>query len=369
MKIVSLFSGIGGFEQGILQADPTAEFVFASEIDKYARSIYRKHFGVDPSGDITKINAAGVPRHDILVSGPPCQDYSIAGKRAGLCGEKGSMFYEIFRIVREKNPRFVLIENVKGILSSNAGWDFARILVELEISGYECEWQICDTAAFLPQRRERVFIIGHLRTGRGCGRKIFPIEKSGGLDNEEEPTVYTIDANYFKGPAQQSRTMILCDSGPGRSNQIRDEIIAPVRANTGAGHNNVVCHSTFPRNSLSRLGGTGHLQRDDGLSYCCDAGNNIAVEVPRIAKCQTGGGHSGGNHSDMTVLKTNNRLRRLTPKEVEKLQGFPIGWTAEGIDDNGNIVKISDTQRYKMLGNAVTTTVIEYLFKHIMNVM
>ena len=336
MNIVSLFSGIGGFELGILQADPIAEFVFSSEIDKYARSIYRKQFGVEPSGDITKINASDVPDHDILCGGFPCQDISIAGKREGLCGARSGLFYEIIRIVREKKPMLILIENVRGIFSSNGGWDFARILIELEGAGYDVEWQILDTAAFLPQRRERVFIIGHLRTAGRCRRKIFPIRKSGRLGNERKPTVYTIDANYFKGPAHQQRTMILCDSGKGRSNQIRGEIIAPLRANTGAGHNNVVC------------------------TY--NSG-------PDVAKCITVGGHSGGNHSDMTVLKTDNRLRRLTPTEVERLQGFPDSWTAEGIDENGNTIQISDTQRYKSLGNAVSVPVIEFLFRHIMKVM
>ena len=380
IKIASLFSGIGGFEKGIMQAadklNVDVEFVFASEFDpdgnvKYinkqpARQIYRKNFNRWPDGDITQIQASNVPEHDILVCGPPCQGFSSAGKREGLCGARGSMFYEVFRIVQEKQPRLVLIENVKGILSSNGGWDFAKILIELEDAGYICEWQVCNTAAFLPQNRERVFIIGHLATSRRSGQKIFPLGESGKTPDQNEPAVYCLDANYYKGAAQQSRTMILCDSGPGRSNQIRDELIAPIRANTGAGHNNVVCHSTLPRSSKSGNGGTGHLQRDDGLTYCCDANNSIAVEVPDIAKCLTGGGHSGGNHSDMTVLKTNNRIRRLTPIEVEELQGFPPGWTAEGIDDKGNIVKISDTQRYKCCGNAVSVPVIEFIFKHIL---
>ena len=363
---------------GIMQADPTAEFVFASEFDpdskakninnQPARQIYRKNFKRWPEGDITKIKASDVPGHDIIVCGPPCQSFSVAGKQEGLCGAKGSMFYEVFRIVREKQPELILLENVRGILSSNAGWDFARILIELEKSGYDCEWQIIDTAWFLPQRRERVFIIGHLRKSGGCGRKIFPVGQSGRMARKKEPKVYTLDAHYYKGAAHQQRTMILCDSGPGRNLQVRNETIAPIRANTGAGHNNVVCHSTFPRGGKKEQGGTGHLKRDDGLSYCCDAANSIAVEVPDAARCLTGGGHSGGHHSDMTLVKGNNRLRRLTPTEVEKLQGFPVGWTAEGIDDNGNIVNISDTQRYKCCGNAVSIPVIKYIFKHIVEV-
>ena len=347
LKIASLFSGIGGFEKGIQQAadklNIEVQFVFASEDNKFAQQIYRKNFGVETHGDITKIKSTDVPDHDILVGGPPCQGFSIAGKREGLCGAEGSMFHEFIRIARDKQPMLLLIENVKGLLSSNGGWDFARILIELEDAGYWVEWQVCNTAAFLPQHRERVFIIGHLR-GTDT-RQIFPITNSNGSVSEKRDgddisagyistrnqsgqwdgsttlIVNCIDANYFKGIDNHGqRTAIICDSGPGRKSQLRNEIIPPLRANTGAGHNNVVCHSTLPRSSSSGKGGTGPLQRDDGLT------------------------------------KTNNRIRRLTPKEVERLQGFPDGWTAEGIDDNGNTVKMSDTQRYKITKNIILKT-------------
>lgn len=306
IKIASLFSGIGGFEKGILQADPGAEIVFASEFDpdskakhinnQPARQIYKKNFGEYPHGDITKIKSTDVPDHDILVGGPPCQGFSIAGKREGLCGAKGSMFYEFIRIARDKQPMLLLIENVKGLLSSNGGWDFAKILIELEGAGYECEWQILNTKMFLPQNRERVFVIGHLR-GAGT-RSIFPLRESSSVVGKEEPTVYCLDANYYKGVAHHSRSVILSDSGPGRKPQLRNETFPPLRANTGAGHNNIICHSTLPRSSVSGNGGIGHLQRNDDISYCCDANNNIAVEV-------------------------NQLIRRLTPVECERLQGFP----------------------------------------------
>lgn len=328
----------------MLQADSSTEIVFASEIDKYAKQIYRKNFGVEPHGDITKINAADVPDHDILCGGFPCQDVSIAGKREGLCGARSGLFYEIIRILREKQPELVFLENVKGLLSSDSGWDFARILIELENAGYLCEWEVLNTRAWLPQNRERVYLIGLLAESRRSGRKVFPIEKSGGMVDKKEPAVYTIDANYYKGPAKQSRTMILCDSCQGRKTQLRDETIAPLRANTGAGYNNVVCHSTLPRNSKSGKGGTGRLQGDDGVPSCCDAANNIAVEL-------------------------NQQIRRLTPTECERLQGFPSEWTAGGIDESGNLIQISDTQRYKSLGNAVSVPVIEYIFKSILDVI
>ena len=362
-----MFSGIGGFEKGIQQADPTAEIVFASETDKYARQIYKKNFGVEPHGDIEQINATDVPEHDILMGGFPCQDVSIAGKREGLCGARSGMFFEIIRILREKQPRIVFLENVRGLLSSNRGWDFARVLIELENVGYACEWQVFNSKNHgVPQNRERVFIIGHL--GGSGTRPIFPITENNRPDNDVQgPTTNTITSRYGKSYATGSyiienrlntlalndpthsndmicdpsgvspalncaeggnrQPLIICDSGQGREDQIRRELIAPLRANTGAGHNNIV--------------------------------------VSGVAGCLTGGGHSGGNHSDMTILKTLQGARRLTPTECERLQGFPDGWTAEGIDDNGEVVTISDTQRYKCIGNAVTVNVVEFIARHI----
>ena len=312
IKYASLFSGIGGFELGIQAASEQTgiktKCVFASEFDpeskakdinkQPARIIYNKNFGEYPHGDITKINASSVPDHDILVGGFPCQNVSIAGKREGLCGAKSGLFFDIVRIVREKQPEYILLENVAGLLSSNAGWDFAQILFALEDAGYECEWEIRNTAAYLPQNRERVYLVGHLTGSERSGSQIFPIGEGGESPDTKEPTVYCLDANYYKGVAQQSRTMVLCDSGQGRKNQTRDETIAPLRANTGAAHNNVVIHSTWPRSSTTNKGGTGHLQRKDGCTYCTDPNNHMAVEMHGL-------------------------IRRLTPTEVELLQGFP----------------------------------------------
>jgi len=316
----------------MLQAMPTAKIVFSCEIDKYARQIYKKNFGVEPYEDIREINAADVPEHDIFVAGFPCQDVSIAGKREGLCGARSGMFFEIIRILREKQPRIVFLENVRGLFSSNRGWDFARVLIEMENVGYTCEWQVFNSKNHgVPQNRERVFIIGHLR-GAGT-RPIFPITENNRPANDVQGlTTNTVTTRYGKSYAVGSyiienrlntsalnnpthsnnriydpsgvspalncaeggnrQPLIICDSGQGREDQIRSDAIAPLRANTGAGHNNIV--------------------------------------VPEMAGCLTGGGHSGGHHSDMAILKTICGARRLTPVECERLQGFPDGWTGHG---------------------------------------
>ena len=173
-KIASLFSGIGGFEKGIIQTNKNVEFVFSSEIDPHARKIYKHNYGVEPHGDITKIKATDIPNHDILCGGFPCQAFSIAGLRRGFEDTRGTLFFEIMRIVKVKRPILLFLENVAGLLSHDDGRTFGTILRAMDEMGYDAEWQCFNSKNHgVPQNRERVFIIGHLR-GAGT-RKIFPV--------------------------------------------------------------------------------------------------------------------------------------------------------------------------------------------------
>jgi len=197
MKYFSLFSGIGGFELGIQQAyentnvSSTTRYkqrgldneescalskqkrmavqqpncIGFSEIDKYAVSIYQKHFPNHKNyGDITLINEKELPDFDLLVGGFPCQSFSIAGKRGGFEDTRGTLFFDIARIVREKQPRLLLLENVKGLLSHDKGQTFLTILSTLDDIGYDVQWQVLNSKNHgVPQNRERVFIIGNRR--------------------------------------------------------------------------------------------------------------------------------------------------------------------------------------------------------------
>ncbi len=302
MRFIELFAGIGGFRYGLegcvgtecaneksKQTEPEVQFgrkrasmevrssllptdirgqrsiytcVWANEIDNYACQIYRKNFGEGElyEGDITKVKTEDIPDHDLITTGFPCQAFSIAGKRGGFQDTRGTLFFEIARIAREKQPRLLLLENVKGLLSHAKGRTFGTILTTLDEIGYDCQWQVLNSKNFgVPQNRERVFIIGHLR---GTSRpKVFPIGESN-TSNLSEITQEVSDAQR-------------------------------------------IYNSKGTTNALT------NIQKDNWLSD--------GVEI-----------------------------RRLTPTECERLQGFPDGWT-EGI---------SDTQRYKCLGNAVTTNVI-----------
>lgn len=184
MRYLSLFSGIGGFELGIQQAYERPFCIGYSEIDKYAIKIYQSNFPSHKNyGDITKINTDDLPYFDLLVGGFPCQAFSIAGKRKGFEDTRGTLFFEIARILRAKQPRLFLLENVKGLLSHDLGNTFKTIIATLDELGYDLEWQVLNSKNFgVPQNRERVFIVGHLR---GTPRpKVFPFGETNRATDE-----------------------------------------------------------------------------------------------------------------------------------------------------------------------------------------
>ena len=168
MKFIDLFCGMGTIRMGFEQAG--WECVYSVEWDKHKRRIYEVIFGREPEGcDIRKLRGSDVPRADCWCFGAPCQDFSIAGKREGMEGERSSLVREVFRVVRETaeedRPQWLLYENVKGMLSSNGGLDFLGIILEMESLGYDIEWQTLNSKDFgVPQNRERVFTLGHLRS-------------------------------------------------------------------------------------------------------------------------------------------------------------------------------------------------------------
>lgn len=206
MKFIDWFAGIGGFRRGMEMAGH--ECVGFCEWDKYATASYismhlitdeqREYLATLPlkerqkeilkeeyrngewyADDIRRVYAGDIPRADCWCFGFPCQDISIAGKQLGFTGNRSSLFFRVMYLLgqleEEKKPTWLFIENVKNLLSVNGGWDFARLLVELDEGGYDAEWSVLNSKHFgVPQNRERVFIIGHLR-GRS-GRDIFPVE-------------------------------------------------------------------------------------------------------------------------------------------------------------------------------------------------
>lgn len=281
---VDLFSGTGGFTKGLQEAGFKFKKHYFSEIDKYSVANYQYHFRHGKNlGDIKKIKGKQIERPDLITFGSPCQDISLAGNRNGLKGKRSGLFFEAIRIIKESKPRVFIFENVKGLFSSNEGKDFEVVLKTFADLGlYDCQWQLLNTKWFLPQHRERLYLVGTLA---GESRKeIFPIGEH----------------TYFPVKSTEERT--------------KSEIVSTLTTTISS------------------------------PSFHCPF-----LVYP---------GHK--------VSKHEGTLRRFSPIECERLQGFPDNWTEKGLFD-GEILPISDYQRYRMLGNAVSVPVVKAIGEKLLN--
>lgn len=177
INYLDAFSGIGGFHQGLKEAGFDFGWTGFSEINPHAKTVYKKHFPTAKDlGDVRSIILTQTlpKRIDIFSFGFPCQDLSVAGYKRGLAGERSGLFYEALRIIHKVQPTVFIFENVKGLLHSNDWRDFTAVLRSIAHLGlYECEWQLLNSKWFLPQNRERVYFIGHLRDQ--SRPRVFPI--------------------------------------------------------------------------------------------------------------------------------------------------------------------------------------------------
>jgi len=287
MMFFDMFAGIGGFR--IAFEREGFRPVGWCEIDKWCQKLYRAYF--KPRGeyfkdDILSIDADELPDFDVITAGVPCQPFSSAGRRRGLADERGlPLWKKFFEIVEAKQPKVVVVENVKGLLSSNRGWDFAWILGKMDESGYDAEWDVLNSKDFgVPQNRDRVFIIGHLR-------------------GESEPEVFPLtesDRVCYESPKKAQR----------EGTRIRDspDLCRAIDANYRKG---------------------------------------------------------GGSRTHVAVVSGEGiKIRLLTPLECFRLQGFP-----DDIFYMAKKLKISDTQLYKMAGNAVTVPVVQSIAKKLRKVI
>jgi len=421
LRFIDLFAGIGGFRIGLERANQEdtdreastrqnlrsqrnssidtrrnaqehvplpegASFrcVWSNDINKYASTIYTNRFGEANhiTGDIRAIDESTIPGHDLLCGGFPCQAFSVAGKRRGFKETRGTLFFEICRIAEHHRPRLLLLENVKGLLSHDGGRTFATILEALEELGYWWEYQVLNSKHFgVPQNRERVFIIGHSRNGGG--REIFPITETDGVANQngrgrspvqaeigsaihsrygagwrahgQEQLISTaIDGNYYKGIDKHGqRQGIIVEPFiqpyPHGKNQGTPKELPHIRATNGASHNELLVQPVLTHDRENKS--TRQMIPSFTLTGQDIHGVMIANTVYQDDYLRRGARDRDADGKAILTSIANRRIRRLTPVECERLQGFPDGWT-EGI---------SDTQRYKCLGNAVTVNVIEFL--------
>ena len=375
MKFLDLFAGIGGFRLGMESAGH--ECIGFCEIDKFARASYKAIH--DTKGeielhDITTVSDESIRRIgrvDIICGGFPCQAFSIAGNRRGFEDTRGTLFFEIARFASILRPKYLFLENVKGLLNHDGGATFETILGALDELGYNVEWQVLNSKDFgVPQNRERVLIVGHLRGE--CTRRVFPLSKSGQqVASIKEQYSNTITTRY--GNSQGAGAYIV----ESKSQKVRS--IGNIHP-SGNGMNGEVYDSTGLAPTLTTNKGEGVkiIQRAHGynkggehdiaptLTSNSYQENNLVKVVDfynKITKDEVGTLTSSGGGSTVRAgsfgITDGYRIRKLTPRECWRLQGFP-DWAFDKAQEVN-----SNSQLYKQAGNSVTVSVIAAIAKEL----
>ena len=377
---IDLFSGVGGFAKGFQDAGIRFSHHYYSEIDRHSIAVYKYQFKESKYvGSVTDVSGRQLrEKHPggkfIVTFGFPCQDLSIAGKGEGLRGKRSGLFFEAIRIIEELGDRceVFIFENVKGLLSCNEGKDFEIVLRTIaDLGVYECEWQLVNTTWVLPQNRERIYFIGHL--GGRSKPRVFPFRESDSIftkskrrKNREREVCSTITKNYHKGIHNQGETYVI-QKTRGDCTTVKKDITGTLQ---GGGSNvmdkvpNVIQINPSKESNSNQPQQQNRVYSEEGIMPALtgelEGRNNVQTEV-MISRPH---GYNKGGEKKLPCLKSSSfehneflkqgsTIRRLTEVECERLQGFPDGWTAWG-DYDGEIKKVSKTQRYKQMGNAVT---------------
>lgn len=423
---VSLFAGIGGFDLAMQRAG--IEVVATVEWDKHAQSVLTRRFpNTKLYGDITGvtgeqlINAGFDPANGIITGGFPCQDLSVAGRRAGLTGSRSGLFWEICRLLDETKAQNFILENVPGLLSSNEGRDMGTVVRALEERGYSVAWRVLDAQHFgVAQRRRRVFIIGHLgndwrslaeilaigesssryskqsnkkrkETSRISGDGIADDNRAGNFELYDfpkeaiSPTLnarrahdtmtyqevarmqgfgdYQMDeiAGSLKARDHKDATDLVVDptffyAKNHQGVRIQNDVINTLAATMGTGGGNTpmvhaIQNTVIGRKDTSGPQGKGYGNEEDPM-FTLDTTSPHAIAF-HMTQTPVSGEISPtiGSSSNGMGMINRSVVRRLTPVECERLQGFPDNWT-EGQ---------ADSHRYKQLGNAVAVPVVEWI--------
>jgi len=368
INLLDLFSGIGGFSLGIQQAGLDIGWHGYSEIDKYANELFKRRFkDAEELGSITDVSYRSLKgkRIDLLTGGFPCQAFSIAGKRRGFEDTRGTLFFEIARILEDyiKNGQpipCILLENVKGLLSHDSRRTFTTIYKVLADLNYTLECQVVNTRWFLPQNRERIFIFGRYN-GNPSGRKVFPIGKNDiQIKNGEIDIVGHSGTGGQRGDIHSPNGIASCLSATDykQPQQVLNQIGVIEKDSEAARVYDTSCARTI-KNGGGMGAKTGLYKVKSLNENQSNKLNKLKVDSSVSGTLTEAIGRGGSSSEYLKMLKKNQEItgsiRRLTPTECERLQGFPDGWT-EGQ---------SDTQRYKQCGNAVSVPVIKAIMEKI----
>jgi len=365
-RFIDFFAGIGGFRLGLEKAG--MKCIGFCEKDKFAVKSYTAMYdtkGEWYSDDITKIKSEDIPKANLWCAGTPCQNVSVAGKRTGLYGERSSLFFKFINLLKGKEekdkPEWIICENVKGLLSSNKGWDFLEYLYCLEECGYSLEWQIVNSKNFgTPQNRERVYTVGRL--GAGSGRKILPVTGENGvalsqiIGGKQGYRVYDVNGVSVtlgsNGGGYGAKTgLYLIDQST-----IKPKITDTARCIT-ARYNGGFVNRTAANSAVLEVDKINVIGNYSPSNHRASR-DVLPVEISSAVM---------ENHNTVTTVadeetaenKHNIRIRKLTPKECFRLQGFP-----DDLFEKARAVN-SDSQLYKQAGNAVTVNVVYAIGKKI----
>ena len=378
MNFIDFFAGIGGFREGLTRNGFVP--VGWCEKDKFAQKAYRIIH--EPEGewfadDITTVRPEELPETDLYCGGFPCQSFSIAGKRGGFSDTRGTLFFEIMRLAKARQPKYLFLENVKGLLSHDGGRTFATIINTLWECGYNAEWQVLNSKNFgVSQNRERVFIVGYL--GGQPRPEIFPIRRTNQtnlkqLNKGRNPSNRLYDINgvscTLKGGSggRGAKTGLYLVNKDGNCIKIKHKGANCIDANYYKGLDShrartgvlEVRSSMTPDRIIKKQNGRRFKEPGEpSFTLTKDDTHGIAIyQRPR-------GNNAGGMHNISPTLSVNSweqnnhllsncRIRRLTPLECFRLQSFPDEWYYKLREH------ISETQLYRLAGNAVTINVIE----------
>lgn len=327
LKFIDLFAGIGGFR--LAGQANGMECVFSSEIDKFANEVYKTNFGEYPSGDITKVDAKDIPDFEVLFAGFPCQPFSYAGQLQGFEDEtRGTLFFDIVRIIKEKQPKMFLLENVKGLKSHDKGHTLHVILEQLNNLGYNIHWKILNSLDYgVPQSRERWYCVGFKDD----------VEFEFPKPNEDKVT----SRNIIDMNENDNEALKLSDFEMSRINHHFDVCPADSDVQLRVEHDN---SKYAPNTKKGKYGVFSYLKKDNSLRF--HVGDHAKTQIQEAYYCNL------DSYTPSIIAARAPKLwdlgRHLSDRECARLQGFPEDF----------ILASSSTQAKKQLGNSVTVPVI-----------
>lgn len=301
---IDLFAGIGGIRLGFEKLK--GECVFSSEWDKYSQITYKANFGDEPNGDITKTDVKEIPKHDILLGGFPCQPFSNAGLKQGFDDTRGTLFFDVARIIEYRKPAMVLLENVKGFVNHDKGRTMKIVKETLEDLGYNVFYKVLNARDFgIPQNRERIYIVGINKRKLGNIGFKFPVPlfkptRVGDILESKVDEKYTLSNKLWQGHKRRLRE---------------------------------------------------HRAKGNGFGYSLFDGNSKYTSTISARYYKDG--------SEILIKQKNKNPRKLTPREAARLQGFPESFK----------IPVSDAQAYRQFGNSVAVPVVSAIAKEMVKIL